>query len=733
MTITRDSRARSLVLPFLLLGAACGEVEDPPDASTHLDAALPDAANPDATAPDAGSPDGAPSDAEPAGTIALYSGSTGGVGNLDGPRGAARFLGPSGVARAADGTLFVADSSNYTIRKISPEGTVSTLAGKPGEPGTSDGTGSEARFLLPVSLVIAPGGDLIVSDAFAGTLRRVTPEGAVSTWAGQAEVHGGTDGPRRDARFRSPEGLAFDGDGNLYVADRDASTIRRIDPSGEVSTHVGADLQAGHADGPRASARLDGPFGVAVSAEGLIAIADSGNNVIRLVTATGTVSTLAGTPGLGQDTQDGLGPAARFGRPRALVFEPSGDLIVADTFNDRLRHITPAGVVTTYTGSTAGSRDGPLAEASFSFPSGLLAATEDGSEVLYVAEVGSSILRRIVAGQVTTFAGQAFELELRDGPAASARFFGPSGMLLLPDGAVLVTDMHNHALRRVSPDGRAETVAGEPSEPALVDGPLAEARFEQPRALLDDRAGGYYVADLGNHVIRHVSAAGEVTTFAGGPIGRGMTHLDGPRLEARFLSPGPMVMDSVGNIYFTDFANHDIRKIDLSGMVSTVAGEGLPGYLDGDGEAARFNGPDGLVLIDDHTLLVADSLNSVLRRVELDEAGATVSTYAGRPPVDEQEQPGSADGLGSAASFRQPRGLLRDGGSVLVADSNNSLIRRVSLENAEVTTAAGTRGWFGLRAGPLPGTLFEPQTLLRLEDGRVLVTSIGAISIVEGL
>lgn len=733
MTLTLDSRAFSLLLPLLSLGAACGDSDAPSDASIILDASNPDAAPPDAAAPDAGPADAAVPDAEPSGTIAYFSGSTGGVGNLDGPRGEARFLGPSGVARTADGTIYVADSSNYTIRKISPDGEVSTLAGKPGEPGTSDGAGSAARFLLPVSLVIADDGDLIVSDAFAGTLRRISPEGVVSTWAGQAEVYGGTDGPRLDARFRSPEGLAFDADGNLYVVDRDASTLRRISPSGEVSTYVGADLESGHADGPRTSARLDAPFGVAVAPDGRIAIADSGNNVIRLVTTTGTVSTLAGTPGLGQDTQDGLGPDARFGRPRALSFEPDGDLIVADTFNDRLRHITPEGLVTTYTGSTAGSHDGPLAEATLSFPSGLHAVTEEDSEVLYVAELGSSIVRRIAAGQVETFAGRAVELELRDGPAAVARFFGPSGMLLRPDGAVLVTDLHNHALRRLDPEGQAETIAGDPAEPGLVDGALAEARFEQPRALLDDRAGGYYVADLGNHVIRHVSGAGEVSTFAGGPVGRGMTHLDGPRLEARFLSPGPMVMDSVGNIYFTDFANHDLRKIDLTGMVTTVAGEGLPGYHDGDGEAARFNGPDGLVLIDDQTLLVADSLNSVLRRVELGEAGATVSTFAGQPPVDEQERPGSADGIGAAASFRQPRGLLRDGDSVLVADSNNSLLRRVSLEDARVTTVAGTRGEYGLRAGPLPGTLLEPQTLLRLEDGRVLVTSIGAISVIEGL
>lgn len=665
--------------------------------------------------------------------LVIHSGSPGGAGNLDGARREARFSGPGGIARAADGTIYVADTSNLTIRRIAPDGIVTTLAGSSGRAGSADGVGAAARFELPTGLAIAPSGDLIVSDSYAGTLRRVTPAGEVSTYAGRHGQLGNVDGTLSAARFRAPEGLAFDGEGNLFVADRDAHTIRRITPAGMVSTWIGSDGTPGSTDGARATALLSSPFGVAVGPLGVLAIADAGNNVIRIVDSAGVVSTLAGTAGEGQDTVDGTGAAARFGRPRALVFLASGDLVIADTFNDRLRLLSPAGVVTTWAGSTAGAEDGALLEAKLSFPSAIWRAEEAGVEALYVVDTGSSIIRRIAQNQVTTFAGAAAEVAAVDGPIQTARYFGPMGLLERPGGQLIVADAYNNALRLIT-TASVTTLGGDPADGSHLDGPLSVARFQSPRAFLEDGQGGYFLADAGNNRIRRISAQGEVSTYAGGQNGRGQSFVDGPLLDARFAAPGPMVRDSQGVIYLSDSGNHAIRRLRNSGEVDTLAGDGLPDYLDGAGDVARFNGPDGLLLIDDHTLIVADALNHVLRKIVIAADGrATVSLFAGVKPVGGEPRPGNVDGVGAGASFNTPRGLLRDGESILVADSNNSLIRRVRLSDAAVSTVAGTRGQFGIRAGALPGVLFEPQTLLRRSSGEILVTSFAAMLSIEGL
>lgn len=692
------------------------------DASTSSDAGqLADGGLDGGLVPDAGA------------RLSILSGSEGGAGNLDGERRAARFSGPGGVARAADGTIYVADTSNLTIRRIAPDGLVTTLAGASGKAGGADGAGAAARFELPTGLAIAPSGDLIVSDSYAGTLRRVTPQGEVSTYAGRHGQLGNVDGPLSVARFRAPEGLAFDAAGNLFVADREAHTIRRITPDGMVSTWIGTDVNPGATDGPRASALLNAPFGVAVGPGGVLAIADAGNNVIRWVDSAGLVSTLAGTAGEGQDTSDGTGAAARFGRPRALAFVSSGALIVADTFNDRLRMISPAGVVTTWAGSSAGSADGPLLAAKLSFPSAIWRADEAGVEALYVIDTGSSVLRRIAEGQVTTFAGAAADVAAVDGPLATARYFGPTGLLERAGGQLIVADAYNNALRLITTTS-VSTLGGDPADGSHLDGPLSLARFQSPRALLEDGQGGYLLADAGNNRIRRISSGGEVSTYAGGQNARGQTFVDGPLLEARFAAPGPMVRDSAGTIYLSDSGNHAIRRLRSSGAVDTLAGDGLPDYIDGPGDSARFNGPDGLLLVDDHTLIVADALNHVLRKIAIAEDGsATVSLLAGTKPLAGEPRAGSLDGVAGSASFFTPRGLLRDGDSILVADSNNSLIRRVRLSDGAVSTVAGTRGSFGTRAGALPGVLFEPQTLLRRHDGTILVTSFAAILSIEGL
>ena len=668
------------------------------------------------------------------GRIEVLAGSLGGAGNLDGPRTDARFSLPSAVARTADGTLFVADTANLTIRQITPDGLVSTVAGRSEAPGTADGVGAQARFRLPASVALARDGALLIADSDAGTIRRLGSDGVVTTWAGRAGEQAHVDGSLELARFINPESLAVDVAGIVYVADRGAHVIRRIDPeTGLVTTLAGTAGEHGHRDGDPTSALFDGPFGVAVAPDGSVAVADTGNNVIRWIGVDGSVTTLAGTPGAPQSDVDGNGAAAGFGRPRALVFLPDGELLVADTFNDRLRHVTRAGDVTTFAGGLAGIADGPAREARFQQPHGIVVADEGGAMVIYVADAGGSTIRRIAGGLVETFAGQAVDLRLADGPSADARFFGPNGIAAAADGALIVADAFNDSLRRVAVDGTTTTLAGRAGEPGVADGAIAVARFASPTAVVSDGAGGYFVADAGNRLIRHISAEMQVSTYAGVTGDRGGGLVDGPRLEARFAAPVALSRAPNGNLYVVDAVTHTVRVVGADGVVRTIAGNGLPGFRDGDGATARFDSPQGVYWLDDARLLVADTGNCVLRVVSLG-ADAQVTTLAGSPPLPTGPRCGARDGLGEEAQFDSPRGIVDAGNDVvLIADTNSDTLRRVRLSDGDVRAVAGTFGSYGLREGELPGNLFEPVGLARDASGRLAVSHLGGVLRIEGL
>ncbi|HVU36637.1 MAG TPA: NHL repeat-containing protein, partial [Opitutaceae bacterium] len=271
----------------------------------------------------------------PAGIVTTIAGGPGSPGSIDGAGPSARFRYPYGVAVDGSGNIYVADETNHTIRKITPTGVVGTLAGLALTPGSDDGAGSLARFRAPSSLVIDSAGNLIVSDSGNNTLRKVTPDGAVTTIAGLAGAAGSADGPALQARFNSPWGLAIDKAGNLYVADSGNDAIRKITPGGVVTTLAGLAGVAGSTDGTGGAARFYGPAGVAVDPDGDILVADSGNLAIRRVTPSGVVTTVGGNFHI--QSADGIGSDAQFWYPSAIVTDSVGNVYVADTYNHTIR------------------------------------------------------------------------------------------------------------------------------------------------------------------------------------------------------------------------------------------------------------------------------------------------------------------------------------------------------------------------------------------------------------
>lgn len=326
-------------------------------------------------------------------------------GYVDGPGAEARFNWPTGVVAARDGTLYIADFSNNTIRRmtpdrITPERTVSTLAGST-RGGYLDATGADALLNGPDNIAIDSRGNIFVADANNYRIRRITPEGEVSTVAGNGRS-GLVDGTALRASFGYPTGIAVDSEDNLFVADRRTHAIRKITFSKDTASKEGALVSTvagngypGFADGSGIASHLREPISVAVGPDGAVYFSDSGNNAIRKITPDGAVKTIAG--GIKRGFRDGIGPAAVFSWPTGIIVDNYGNIYVCDSGNNAIRRVTMGGVVSTVAGSLRkGALNGPGFRSSFNFPTGIAI---DIFGNIFVADSGNNMIRKITVGE----------------------------------------------------------------------------------------------------------------------------------------------------------------------------------------------------------------------------------------------------------------------------------------------------------------------------------------------
>jgi hypothetical protein len=351
-----------------------------------------------------------------------------------------------------------------------------------------------------------------------------------------------------------------------------------------------------------------------------------------------SVVTLAGLGGT-NGSADGTGSAARFDLPADVALDSAGNVYVADTANNTIREISPAGAVTTVAGQAglSGSSDGS-SSARFNHPTGIAV---DAAGNLYVADTNNDTIRKVTsAGSVTTLAGQAGTAGSADGIGTAASFSGPSGIAVDSSGVVYVADTLNHTIRQITPAGVVTTIAGTAGASGATDATGSDARFYGPQGLVLGGAGNLFIADTNNNAIRKLAtASGIVTTVAGlsGVAG----SADGANSQATFHYPSAVGLDSSGNLYVVDTDNHTIREMVSSGAVSTLAGlAGTSGSADGVGTAARFNFPTGLAVDSAGDVYVADSNNHAIR----------LCVYPVAPAVTVQPQSQTV-GVGSSASF----------------------------------------------------------------------------------
>jgi sugar lactone lactonase YvrE len=368
-------------------------------------------------------------------------------GGFDGTGSAARFNVPEGVAVDSAGVVYVADTFSDTIRKITAGGVVTTLAGFYGSVDAVDGQGAIARFSSPVGVAADPNGNIYVADRTNQTVRKVTRAGNVTTFAGLANTIGSTDGTGSAARFSAPQGVAVDAAGTVYIGDTNNHTIRTITPGGVVTTLAGLAGSSGSTDGTGGAARFNGPRGVAVDSAGTLYVADTNNHTIRKIAPGGVVTTLAGLAG-SSGSADGTGSAARFNRPGGVAVDGAGTLYVADTGQSIIRKITPGGVVTTLAGfpGAFGWNDAVGSAARFAGPSGI--AVDNATGTLYVADTGSETIRKITAGAVVTTVGGC---PFCPGAENWGRFSGPQGITVNARGEVFVADTRNNTIRTSAP------------------------------------------------------------------------------------------------------------------------------------------------------------------------------------------------------------------------------------------------------------------------------------------
>ena len=601
------------------------------------------------------------------GVVTLVAGNgTAGYSGDNGPAIDAQLSGPYGLALDSSGNLYIGSLYNNVVRKVAG-GVITTVVGT-GVAGFSGdgGPAASAQLNAPYALAVDSSGNLFISDSGNSRIREVS-SGVIATVAGNGTTgFAGDNGPAIGAQLSAPRGLALDIAGNLYIADSGNNRIREVS-AGVIVTIAGTGVAGFGGDGGAAlGAQLNLPCGIAFDSSGKLYIADYYNNRIRQISA-GTIATVAGkgTPGFSGD--NGAATSAQLNNPYALGADPAGNLYIADYGNDRIRKVA-AGVITTAAGSGASgfSGDGGTAVgAQLDYPRGVAV---DSSGNVYAADTANSRVRKIAGGVIATVAGNGTAGFAGDGgQAASAQLNQPGAVLVDASGNLYISDSGNNRIRKVSAAGVISTFAGNGTAGFGGDsGKATAAQLNQPAGMAFDSAGDLYIADLGNSRIRKISAAGTITTVAGNGI-PGFTGDGGFAATAELDQPSAVAVDSTGILYIADTGNNRIRKV-AGTTISTVAGTGVAGFS-GDGAAAtsaQLFAPAGVLVTAGGSVYVADTSNNCIRKI----TGGTISTIAGGGPSFGDNGPAISAELGG------PRGMAFDSsGDLYVADTQDDRIR----------------------------------------------------------
>jgi len=483
-----------------------------------------------------------------------------------------------GVATDSQGNVYASDASNFLVVKVAPSGVLTIVAGN----GTA-GTGGDGGPATSASLK-APGA--VAADAAANVffvdgnrVRKVTPQGVITTFAGSLNPGDSGDGGPATQALLLPQGLAVDIGGNLYISS--GYRVRKVTPQGIISAFAGGGpASATVVDGvPALNAPLNTPTGITVDRTGVMYIAQSGDGRIRRVGTDGIITTIAGGSGRGFSGDGGPATAATLNAPTGLALDTAGDLYISDLY--RIREITTDGMIHTVTGTGIPNftgDQGPAALASLSQPAGV---ATDAFGSVYIADSANFRVRKIdSSGIITTYAGSGNLGFAGDGgQARDAVLNTPWGIVVDPAGNVLFSDAGNHRVRKIAPNGVITTIAGDSAPGFAGDGgPATQALLNGPLGLALDAAGNLYIADSQNRRVRKIDTSGVITTVAGSGSAPNPSAFDsgdgGRAVDATLSSVSDIALDTQGNLYIAEnltSAEWAIRRVLPDGTITTFA------------------------------------------------------------------------------------------------------------------------------------------------------------------
>jgi uncharacterized protein (TIGR03437 family) len=538
---------------------------------------------------------------------------------------------------AAKNLLFC--NGNNQIYKVSPDGSIPVVAGS-GKAGYSGDGGPAASAMLsnPAAVVSDRAGAIYVADSFNGVIRRINPDGTIATFAGNGRrVFAGDGGPAAAASFITPTGLAIDGAGNVYVADVDSCRIRMIDASGVVTTVAGNGSCAHAGDGgPPLKASFFSPYGIALDTAGRLLVLENGTGQTRAITLGASVQTVAGN-NLFHQVPDGTPATQAFLQaPQGVAMDAAGNLYVSDTHDCVIRKRTVDGLIQTIAGSGVcnAQQAGPGGVAALTLALGFtqgLAIAPDGD--LVIAAGGNMVVALGVDGIVRPLAGGGGATGGFSGDGSAAVQAGlnlPSALAYDSAGNLYIADSGNNRIRKVTASGTITTFAGNGIANSLGDGgPATDASLNDPRGIAIDAEGDVYIGEFSGFRIRKVTLDGKISTFAGTGTS-GNTGDGGPANRATVGSVVQMVCDAQGNLYFSQQGRPQVRRIATDGTINTVAGSGLAGFLGDLGPAslAELSGPWGLAIGPDGAIYITDANNNRVRAVTQQTPPAQASTPA---------------------------------------------------------------------------------------------------------
>ncbi len=625
---------------------------------------------------------------------------------------------PCSVALDSFGNIYIADDGPSTncIRKINTSGIISTIIGGRSDDYPPDDDVVIQEQTYPTAIASDAQGNIYIADKTNNRIQRISKYGTISIIAGNGIAgHTGDSGQATSAELKNPTGIAIDHRGNIYIADLGNNCIRKINAKGIITTVAGTDT-SGHI----IPVKLNYPVSVAVDIKGNLYIADEGNNCIQKIDRKGRITTVAGNGKQGYSGDGGLATNAELGRPTGVAVDNTGNIYIADWFNNRIRKVDTSGIISTFAGDGIAGYCGDGEDSKKAELITPYTVSNDALGNVYIVDYGNHRIRKVNSkGIISTIAGNGVQNYFGDGgPATNAELNSPSGVAVGKNGVIYCADKSGNFIHKIDTNGIISIIAGNGAKGFSGDGRSSvNAQFNSPSLLSIDSIANLYIADLGNQRIREINNKGIISTMAGcGVIG---FSGDGSRAtDAKMNAPYNITLNSKGDMFIADFGNQRIRKVDKNGIISTIAGNGTIGYTGDGGPAinAQLNYPSDAITDSFGNIYISDESNNCIRKIN---SAGIISTIAGNGTAGYSGDSGKA----ISAQLAGPIGLVLDNnGNLFVADNGNNCIRMITTDRYIFTIAGdGNEGHCGNGGDAINAELNSPYGLAIDSNGNIYV------------